>query len=130
MARMTNLKASAYLALMYGFGLTAFETFVNWGQWQWWPFWLVDYVAAAVLFIGGIATLKAHSSAAKLLCLGWGFTLGMMWMSMAGNIADGTDPARAARVANLYIVLIGFSLFISLVGLLLALRGTQSPDGP
>ena len=91
---------------------------------------MVDYVAAALLFIGGIATLKAHSSAAKLLCLGWGFTLGMMWMSMAGNIADGTDPARAARVANLYIVLIGFSLFISLVGLLLALRGTQSPDGP
>ena len=49
---------SSYLALIYGLGLICFETLVNWGQWQWWPYWLVDYVAAALLILGGIATLN------------------------------------------------------------------------
>jgi len=119
---MTKLSFSAYMALLYGFGLAGFETLVNWGQWQWWPFWLVDYVAAGLLLLAGFATLKNLTSSSKLLCLGWGFTLGMMWMSLAGNIADGTDPDRAARVADLYVALIVFSLAYSLIGLVLALK--------
>jgi len=102
-------------------GLACFETLVNWGQWQWWPFWLIDYVAAALLFFGGLAVLKQRAYGLKLLSVGWGFTIGMMWMSLAVNIADGTDPDRAARVAGLYVILIIFSMIISLIGLLLAL---------
>lgn len=102
---MNKLLISAYMALLYGVGLGGFETLVNWGQWQWWPFWLVDYVAAALLLFGGFKTLKHPYYGAKLLCLGWGFTLGMLWMSLAGNISNGIDPARAARVANLYIII-------------------------
>ena len=110
------------MALIYGVGLAGFETLVNWGQWQWWPYWLVDYVAAAFLLLGGFKTLKHPYYGAKLLCLGWGFTLGMLWMSLAGNISEGTDPDRAARVANLYIILIVTSMLLSLIGLFLALK--------
>lgn len=116
---------SSYLALIYGLGLICFETLVNWGQWQWWPYWLVDYVAAALLILGGIATLKHRLYGSKLLSAGWGFTLGMMWMSLAGNIADGTDPDRASRVAGLYVILIVFSMTVSFFGLLLALASSQ-----
>jgi len=35
---MNKLQISAYLAIIYGIGLAGFETLVNWGQWQWWPF--------------------------------------------------------------------------------------------
>jgi len=65
--------------------------------------------------------LKQRAYGLKLLFVGWGFTIGMMWMSLAVNIADGTDPDRAARVAGLYVILIIFSMIISLIGLLLAL---------
>lgn len=119
---MNGHKFSAYLALAFGLGLAGFETLVNWEQWQWWPYWLVDYAASALLIIGGLATLKQHSSGLRLLCCGWGFSLGMLWMSLAGNISNGTDPDRAARVADLYVFLICSSLALCLAGLLLALK--------
>jgi len=112
---------SAYLAIMYGIGLISFETLVNWGQWQWWPFWLVDYVAATLLILGGIATLNNRTYGSRLLCASWGFALGMMWMSLSGNISEGTDPDRAGRVVGLYVTLIVTSIAISLIGLLLAM---------
>ena len=122
---MSKYVLSSYLALIYGSCLIIFETLVNWGQWQWWPFWLVDYVAAIILILGGLATLKYRVYGLRLLSAGWGFTFGMMWMSLASNLADGTDPERAARVAGLYVSLILLSITVSLVGLLLALTGTQ-----
>ena len=122
---MSKYVLSSYLALIYGSCLIIFETIVNWGQWQWWPFWLVDYVAAIILILGGLATLKYRDYGSQLLSAGWGFTFAMMWMSLASNLADGTDPERAARVAGLYVSLILLSITVSLVGLFLALTGTQ-----
>ena len=123
---MNKLVISASLAIIYGLGLASFETYVNSAQWQWWPFWLVDYVAAALLILSGLATLKHRIYGPKLLCTGWGFTLGMMWMSLASNISDGTDPDRAARVAGFYVLLIVVSMAISLIGLLLALSNKEA----
>jgi hypothetical protein len=123
------LRAAAFMALLYGAGLAGFETLINWGQWQWWPWWLVDYVAAALLVIGGLAVLGRSPSASALLTAGWGFALGMMWMSLAGNIEAGTDPGRVGRVAGLYVALIVASMVWCLCGLgltLLALRRSQS----
>ncbi len=126
---MSPLTASSGLAIMFGLGLAGFETLVNWGQWQWWPWWLVDYVAAGLLLVAGIAVLQNRSWGPKLLCAGWGFALGMMWMSLAGNIASGTDPDRAARVAGLYIALIVFSMVLCLLGFLLAMIGDKKRTG-
>lgn len=113
------------MALIYSAGLAGFETLVNWGQWQWWPWWLVDYIAAALLMSGGLAVLRNARVGAALLTTGWGFALGMMWMSLAGNIEAGTDPDRAARVAGLYVVVIVFSIMWCLTGLLLTLAGAR-----
>jgi len=118
---MNKLEYSAYLALFFGIGLAAFETLVNWGQWQWWPFWLIDYAAAILLICGAFSVFRQHGFAAKLLCAGWAFTLAMFWMSLAGNIENGTDPARAARAADLYVLMIVFSIVLALIGLILAL---------
>jgi quinol-cytochrome oxidoreductase complex cytochrome b subunit len=120
------MRLPALMAIVYGVGIAGFETLVNWGQWQWWPWWLVDYVAGAVLLIGGLLTLKSHRAGPLWLSLGWGFALGMMWMSLAGNLEAGTDPARNARVAGLYIVLIVTSMAYCLIGLFLTLRNFSS----
>ena len=115
------MKASALMAIVYGLGLAGFETLVNWGQWQWWPWWLVDYVAVTLLIAGGVAVLQSVRIGPALLSAGWGFALGMMWMSLAGNVEIGSDPARAARVAGFYIALIAASMVYCLIGLLLSL---------
>jgi hypothetical protein len=115
------LRYAALMALIYSAGLAGFETLVNWGQWQWWPLWLVDYVAAAMLAVGAIGVIRHYSAGAAMLAAAWGFALGMMWMSLAGNIEAGVDPDRAARVAGLYIVLIAFSMAWCMAGLTLTL---------
>lgn len=125
---MSKIAVSAFMAIVFGLGLACFETWVNWGQWQWWPFWLVDFVAAALLVFGGITFLKRRQYGAKLLSAGWGFTLAMMWMSLAGNITGGTDPERDARLAGLYVTLIIVSMILSLIGLLLALMDNRKFD--
>ena len=38
------LRASARLALAFGTFLAVGELVRNWGDWQWWPFWVVDYI--------------------------------------------------------------------------------------
>ena len=115
------LRLSAIAALLYAVVLTATETLLNWGQWQFWPLWLVDYVTAAILLWGGVAALRDDPRAPAILACGWGFALGMMWMSLAVNLQIGPDPERASRVAGFYLGLIGTSLAYSLVGPLLTL---------
>lgn len=62
------------------------------------------------------------------MCAGWGFALGMGWMSLAGNIEMGTDPGRQARVLGFYIPLLIFGMVYSLIGLGLSLRADQSNE--
>ena len=101
--------------------MAIFETWVNFDQWQWWPWWLVDYVAAALLIVGGICTLKGDRIGLRLLCASWAFAIGMAWMSLAGNIEAGADPARDSRVAGFYVALIGLMIATCITGLILAL---------
>jgi hypothetical protein len=122
---MTALKASALLAILTGVALAGFETLVNWNQWQWWPWWLVDYIAALLLIAGGAATINHKAYGRRLLSSGWAFTLGMAWMSLAGNLAEGADPARDARVAGYYLALIGLMMTASVAGLLAALFAVE-----
>lgn len=117
------MRVSAIMALLFGVIICVFETLINWGQWQWWPWWLVDYVAGIILIFGGTLALRGKPLGHLILVAGWGFALGMMWMSLAGNIEQGTDPARAGRVAGHYITLITLAILWCLSGLLLALRG-------
>ena len=119
-------KLSAAIALIVGLLLASFETLVNWGHWQWWPWWLVDYVGALMLIGGAALTWKNPTIGLRLLSAGWAFNIGMAWMSLAGNIEAGTDPARAGRVAGFYVQLIGLHMTISLIGLLLAIVATES----
>jgi hypothetical protein len=115
------IRLSASLALLVGSLLAVFETWVNWGQWQWWPWFVVDYVAAALLIGGGWLAFKRHPSGARLLSAGWAFAIGMAWMSLAGNVEAGPDPARDGRVAGFYLILIGLMIATSIAGLAMAL---------
>lgn len=116
-----SLKISAWWAIATGITLAGLETMINWGHWQWWPFWLIDYVAAALLFTGGLSVVIRRTDTNRWLAAGWAFTLAMAWMSLAGNIAQGTDPARVERVVGHYLLLIGLLVGSAAFGLAAAL---------
>ncbi|NMW31382.1 hypothetical protein HKD42_04860 [Altererythrobacter sp. RZ02] len=86
---------------------------------------MVDYVAATLLIFGAVGTLQSRYWGGPTLSAGWAFGLGMGWMSLAGNVAEGVDPHRDASVAGLYIDLIAAGMVWSLLGLALAILGLQ-----
>jgi hypothetical protein len=112
-------RTSALLALATGSILAVAETWLNWGDWQPWPFFVVDYLAAAMLLLGGLRTLRQQSGGLRLLCGGWGFTAGMAWMAVAltweqaGAGSDFTDTVTPTAL----LALIGALLGVSLLGL-------------
>ena len=61
------LRAAAHLALVFGAFLALAELARNWGSWQWWPFWLVDFIAAGLLVAGASRTLRERPGGGALL---------------------------------------------------------------
>lgn len=78
------LKISAYTALAFGLFLSIAEAYRNWGDWQWWPFWTVDYAAALLLIIGGVMVLRGRPK--HWLTGAWGFTCAMFYMSFFSHV--------------------------------------------
>ena len=68
---------------------------------------------------------EGWTDAVSVDAAGWAFSIGMAWMSFAGNLADGPDPARDGRVAGLYLALIALMLGTAATGLMLALTAGE-----
>lgn len=115
------LRAAAVWALLTGFVLASLELQANWGDWQWWPWWLVDFVAAALLIVGAIKTLRCDQDGRIWLAAGWSFTLGMAWMSLAGNMEVGPDSGSNTRLGGFYVIAVAALVASSLIGMLLTL---------
>ena len=122
------IRISAYLALLFGTFLFFSEMVRNWGDWQWWPFWTVDYIGVALLIFGGQRAL--NKGTIRWLAGGWGFTAAMFWMSFFSHIEnlqtqarDHNGPINEQQLT----AIIGVMLAIALIGFLLALLGKR-PD--
>jgi hypothetical protein len=121
------IKLSSWLAVAFGLALAVLEVVRNWGAWEWWPFWVVDYVAATLLVIGGLMALRR--GVGHWLTAGWGFTCAMFWMSFFGHYegllkAGAAAGAREQRLTTI----IGIMFAITLIGLAtsLARRATNT----
>ena len=114
-------RVAAWLGIAFGSVAALLEFARNWGHWQWWPFWLVDFVAAALLVSGGVLALRLNR--AGLLTAGWGFTCAMFWMSFFSHVeslrtAAAADP-REARLTTI----IGGMFLVTVLGLVFSLGG-------
>ncbi len=110
---------------MFGLTLAILEVVRNWGAWQWWPFWVVDYIAAAMLIAGGLIALRR--GATHLLCAAWSFACAMFWMSFFAHL-DGTLKAGSAvsmREQSMTTAT-GVMLAITAVGMISALLADSS----
>jgi len=82
---MNTLKISAWL----GLALSAVGVFLKVArvlrQPEWWPFFLYDYIAAAMLVVGAIAVLRGGRGG-RWLAAGWGFGTAMAYGSFFGHL--------------------------------------------
>lgn len=121
-------KISGFLAIVTGVVLALVETWLNWGDWQWWPYFVVDYLAAALLLIGGYRTLRKMSGGLRLLSGAWGFTAGMIWIAFFITIeqqaarSDFTDSVSPQSL----VLLMGLLLVVSLAGLAMTVLHKES----
>lgn len=88
-------------AIISGFLLFAGEAVRNWGDWQWWPFWLVDFIAATLLIIGGyFALLPAHKRKLSIITGAYGFSTAMGYSSFFGHL-NSLDQATNGPIPHL-----------------------------
>ena len=115
---------SAFLALGFGAFLANAEIVRNRGNWQAWPFWIVDFIAAGALVWGGLRTLSRGSP--RLLSAAWGFTAGIFWMSFFSYtqaLSQGAADiyASAPVPESMLTLIIGGMLLAAIAGLMMSL---------
>jgi hypothetical protein len=117
-------RISAVLAIVFGLALAVLEVVRNRGALEWWPFWLVDYVAASLLLVGGFLALRRGVE--RWLTGGWGFACAMFWMSFFGHY-EGVMKAGAAVSAReeRLTLIIGLMFGLTILGLVLGLLGRR-----
>lgn len=121
------LQVSAKLAIAFGVVLGVGEFVRNVGTWQWWPFWLVDYIAVGLLCVGGWWVLKERPLGARLLAGAWGFTFGIFYMSFWSHVESISEPS-GSNIPHLPLtVLIGLMLGVAVAGFVMALAPRDVP---
>ena len=117
------LGVSAWLAVAFGASLAVLEIVRNWGDWQWWPFWVVDYAAAALLLGGGITALRKRGTG--WLAAGWGFTCALFWGSFFGHYESVREGILTEPNEKQLTLIIGIMFAITIGGLATTLVGVR-----
>jgi hypothetical protein len=120
------IRTSAWLAIVFGLALAVLEVVRNWGHWEWWPFWVVDYVAATLLVVGGALAIRRYSS--RWLTGGWGFTCAMFWMSFFGHYEGLLKAGAQASAREQHLTtIIGLMFALTIFGFAAGLAGRRRP---
>jgi hypothetical protein len=127
---MNSLKLSAWVALV----LSAIGIFLKivrvMRQPEWWPFFLYDYLAVALLVVGAVAVLRGRGGA-TWLAAGWGFGVAMTYGSFFDHLQNylrGTGPDLSfERMMSLSV---GVLLAVNVLGLALTLWRAQRNAAP
>lgn len=82
------IKTSAVLAAIAGISLAVIKLLL--AEDLWWPFAIVEYLAAVLLLVGGVMAWR--SGRVAVLCAGWGFTGGITWSTLFHHLQDHGSP--------------------------------------
>ena len=117
---------SALIAIAFGAFLAVAEVVRNWGDWEPWPWWVVDYIAVALLLYGGRAALPSRPQRnATPLGGAWGFACAMFYGSFFSHLESlhekGTGPIDSVSLT----MTIGVLFAVTILGLALAIVGSR-----
>ena len=112
------LKINLIIASTYSMILAIVEAMLNWGNWQYAPLWIVDYIIVFIL-LSAVFLFKENVQR-LLLLLGWAFSSGVMYMVLFISL----DPIPTNNLSpNIdgILPLVGLALLVSIVGIILTL---------
>ena len=108
-------KINLVIATLYSIALAIVETLLNWGDWQYAPLWIVDYLIVIILFLGVFVCKEFQQ---KVLLLGWSFSTGVMYIALFLYL----EPESIIVIADpTLLYAIGLALAVSLVGIVLTM---------
>jgi uncharacterized membrane protein YadS len=117
---------SARIAIGFGAFLAVAEIVRNWGDWEPWPWWVVDYIAVALLLYGGRLALPGRARRVVApLGAGWGFTCAMFYMSFFSHLETLNEKGTGPIESHTLTAVIGVLFAITILGLFLAIAGSQ-----
>ncbi|MEC9415481.1 MAG: hypothetical protein VYC67_02700 [Pseudomonadota bacterium] len=105
-------KINLMLASIYAITLGIVEAFLNWGDWQYAPLWIVDYIIVVILLLA-VFFFKGKPQKMFLL-IGWAFSSGVMYMALF----VGLESVTVMHQNILFATMLAFS--VSVLGLVLS----------
>jgi hypothetical protein len=109
-------KINLILATLYSIILAIVEAMLNWGDWQYAPLWIVDYLIVIILLLA-VFVFKKNLQRLMLL-LGWTFSSGVMYM----GLFLGLDPDTILIGFDKNILFsIALALIVSVIGIILTI---------
>jgi len=119
MVKKTNL----IVATLYSIILAIVEAILNWGDWQYAPLWIVDYLIVIIL-LSAVFVFKKNIQRLMLL-LGWAFSAGVMYMVLFINL-EPIPTALASPNIEGKLPLVGLALIVSIVGIVLTIIDSKN----
>jgi len=110
-------KINLILASIYSIVLGTVEAFLNWGDWQYAPLWLVDYIIVVILLL---AVFFFKDKMQKMfLLVGWAFSSGVMYMALFVSL----ESVTVINQNILFSIILAF--LVSVLGLILSIIGND-----
>lgn len=123
------MRAIARISIATGLGMFVFEVVRNWGDWQPWPAWVVDYICGSLLAVGGWLALRPlPRRSIGLMCGAWGFFLALLWGSFFGNLKNWAGKNNGPIPQKVYTIMIGGFLLYAAVMFFWCMATTRAAE--
>ena len=116
-------KINLIIASLFSIILAIVEVMLNWGDWQYAPLWIVDYIIVIIL-LSAVFVFKDNTQRLMLL-LGWAFSAGVMYMVLFINLEPIPTTIASPNVEGI-LPLVGLALIVSIVGVVLTIIDNKS----
>jgi hypothetical protein len=116
-------KINLIVATLYSIILAIVEAILNWGDWQYAPLWIVDYLIVIIL-LSAVFVLKKNIQRLMLL-LGWAFSAGVMYMVLFINLEPIPTAVASPNIEG-KLPLVGLALIVSIVGIALTIIDSKN----
>ena len=111
-------KINLIVATLYSIILAIVEVMLNWGDWQYAPLWIVDYLIVIIL-LSAVFVFENNIQRLMLL-LGWAFSSGVMYMALFVNLEPIPTTVKSPNVEGI-LPLVGLALVVSIIGVILTI---------
>ena len=108
-------KINLTIAALYSIILSVTEAALNWGDWQYAPLWIIDYLIVLILLLA--VFIFKDKIQKYLLLTGWSFSAGVMYMVLFINL----EPETTLTILDYNTLLaVSAALIVSIIGVLLS----------